>query len=256
VRSYASTDPPELSPEQIADQLIPAYWLAPQRRLAASAGMHRWIWDLRGPPPVASSHEYPISAAPHDTPRDPLGPRVVPGTYTVTLTADGKTSTTKLEVRLDPRTKLTAGVVAQQNQLEVRLADLLARSSQLVMETRSVTEQLARLGARAEALVSEVVAIANGPKEPPAGEYTPTARGIDQTIAGLYAATAIDAAPTTAELDAATTAERELEVLDRRWRIWKAGELAKLNHDLLVEGLAPIQPEQRPGARPISADED
>jgi photosystem II stability/assembly factor-like uncharacterized protein len=256
VRSYASADPPELSAEQIAHQLIPAYWLAPQHALPATAGMHRWIWDLRGPPPSASDHEYPISAAPHDTPRAPDGPRVMPGTYTVTLTANGKTLTTKLEVRLDPRTKLNASTVAQQNRLEVRLADLLAKSGQLVMQTRSVEEQLGRLGARAAAQAAEVAKIGAGPKDAPAGTYIPNASAVNHTIASLYAAIAIDAAPTMAQLDAATTADNELAALSRQWEDWKAANLPKLNRDLATEGLGPIRPEQHPSARPLSGDEE
>jgi photosystem II stability/assembly factor-like uncharacterized protein len=256
VRSYASTDPPELSPEQIADQLIPAYWLAPQHTLATTAGMHRWVWDLRRPPPLASDHEYPISAAPHGTPRAPEGSRVLPGTYTVALTVDGTPQTTKLEVRLDPRTKLAANVVAQQNQLETHLAELLARSAVLVMQTRSVAEQLERLGTRVHAQAELVDAIADGPKHPPDGTYVSSARGVNRTIAVLYGAVGIDAAPTAAQLDAATTAEHELAALSKRWDAWKASDLAAMNRDLAAAGLAPVKPEQHPTARPVSADED
>mgnify|MGYP001209283137 CR=1 FL=1 len=32
--------------------------------------MHRFVWDLHGPPPAALRHEYPISAIRHDTPRE------------------------------------------------------------------------------------------------------------------------------------------------------------------------------------------
>jgi hypothetical protein len=180
----------------------------------------------------------------------------MPGTYTVTLTANGKALTAKLEVRLDPRTKLSASAVAQQNRLEVRLADQLAKSAALVMQTRSVAEQLGRLGPRAAAQAGEVAALAAGPKDAPAGSNVPSAAGVNRTIASLYGAVAIDAPPTVAQLDAATTAESELAALSRRWEDWKAADLPKLNRDLATEGRAPIQPEQHPSARPLSADED
>jgi hypothetical protein len=218
--------------------------------------MHRWVWDLRGPPPIASEHDYPISAAPHATPRAPRGPRVLPGTYTVVLTANGKALTAKLEVRLDPRTKLAGNVVAAQHELEVHLARLLASSSQLIMETRSVEEQLARLGARVDAQAAEVAAIADGPKQRVAGTYAPTVHGVGGAIAGLYGAIDVDAAPTAAALEAAKTAERELDALRKRWDDWKAGPLVTLNRDLESAGLAPIKPELRPSARPVSGDED
>ncbi|HEY6032623.1 MAG TPA: hypothetical protein VIV58_00150, partial [Kofleriaceae bacterium] len=125
LRTYASSDPPDLTPAELAKQLIPAYWVMPPHQLGQTRGMHRWIWDLRRTRPHAPRYGYPISAAPHATVRTPEGARVAPGTYTVKLTVDGRSFTTKVEVLLDPRTRLPAAVVAQQNKLETQLADLL-----------------------------------------------------------------------------------------------------------------------------------
>ncbi len=69
VRAYASNDPPELSAQQIAEQLIPSYWLAPQHSLATTPGMHRWVWDLRGPPPRSPSERTTTRSAPRRTRR-------------------------------------------------------------------------------------------------------------------------------------------------------------------------------------------
>ena len=93
VRKFSSTDKPEVSEEELKKQLIPLYWLRPFHALSADAGMHRWVWDLHYPPPDSTRHEYPISAIPGDTPRLPLGPTALPGTYTARLTADGKNYT-------------------------------------------------------------------------------------------------------------------------------------------------------------------
>src|SRR6185437_1255998 len=93
VRRYSSTDRPDRSPEELQKEMIPAYWLKPFASLSTTAGMHRWVWDLRYAPPTTTQHEYPISAIPYRTPRYPLGPLVLPGSYTVRLTADGKTQT-------------------------------------------------------------------------------------------------------------------------------------------------------------------
>ena len=64
--------------------------------------MHRFVWDLHYPPPDALRRGYPIAAIYQDTPRDPLGPWVLPGQYTVKLTAGGKTSTQPLTVEDGP----------------------------------------------------------------------------------------------------------------------------------------------------------
>ena len=114
VRRYSSTDKPELTQEELEHQLIPQYWLRPQRILSADGGMHRWVWDLRYPPPNSTTHEYPIAAVPHDTPRHPLGPLVVPGKYQARLVAGGHTETAEFTVKMDPRVKASTADLQQQ----------------------------------------------------------------------------------------------------------------------------------------------
>src|SRR5258708_27054517 len=80
--------------------------------------MNRFVWDLRYPPPDALRHEYPISAIPHDTPAEPLGPFALPGQYQVRLTAGGTTLTQPLNVKMDPRGSTPAEGLA----LELKLA--------------------------------------------------------------------------------------------------------------------------------------
>jgi hypothetical protein len=85
-------DAPEATMEELSKQLIPLYWLRMPKTLPATPGMHRWVWDLHYTTPTATNYEYPISAVPHDTPRTPQGPLALPGTYTVRLTAGGKSA--------------------------------------------------------------------------------------------------------------------------------------------------------------------
>jgi len=88
VRRYASSDPPQpRDPNALAVQTI---WAPPTQPLPATAGMHRWLWDFRGPPTAA-----------RQGPR--AGAMVGPGTYTVKLTVDGKTLTQPLTLKRDPR---------------------------------------------------------------------------------------------------------------------------------------------------------
>jgi hypothetical protein len=60
-------------------------------------GVNRFAWDFRHQGAEA------IAKAKTDAGNPRKGPFVSPGTYTLKLTADGKTFTTKVEVRLDPR---------------------------------------------------------------------------------------------------------------------------------------------------------
>ena len=107
LRKYSSEDPIAPTPTELRTQLIPAYWPLRRGPLPKSAGMHRWIWDLRATAPTVAHYDYPIAAVPHRTPLAPQGPLVVPGTYTVRLTVDGKSETAPLTVKMDPRVHMS-----------------------------------------------------------------------------------------------------------------------------------------------------
>ncbi len=82
-------------------------------KAAGRRGVNRVVWDLRVEPPIADMVRGGGLAGPL------LGPTVMPGTYTVTLTAGGRAQSKKLEVQLDPR-------------LHVADADRRARQAALV----------------------------------------------------------------------------------------------------------------------------
>ncbi len=67
----------------------PDYWIRAHRPLLASAGLHRFVWDMHHERPAVANFSYPIAAIFQNTPRVPLGSWAVPGTYTVRLTAMG-----------------------------------------------------------------------------------------------------------------------------------------------------------------------
>ena len=59
--------------------------------LSASAGAHRFVWDLRYPRPQAINYGYSIATTwDSDTPVTPEGPLVLPGNYQLVLQVDGK----------------------------------------------------------------------------------------------------------------------------------------------------------------------
>ncbi len=124
VRRFASDDPVE---PPVEGRNIPDYWLRPPQGLSAAAGLHRFAWDLHEATPRAASFSYPIAATPFDTPREPRGPWVLPGSYTLRLTVDGRVLTQPLVVKMDPRVKTPATDLAAQHALSVRLCDAMAR---------------------------------------------------------------------------------------------------------------------------------
>jgi photosystem II stability/assembly factor-like uncharacterized protein len=263
LRSFSSSDPPDQSPEEVAKQLIPSYWLRPHRTLETGAGGHRWVWDLRGERPLAPSYEFAINAVPHDSVRSPLGPMVMPGTYTVKLTANGKTLTAPLEVRLDPRIKLPAAAVAQQHQLSERLAGLVTRSSKIVLAAQSTADQLGKLTGKPEPLAGQITAVTakvtvllSGPKTPPGpGRERPvTLGGVNGKLIQLYKLTDVDAAPTAVQISETTKAERELAQLTASWDALRNGDLAALNAALTAGGLTAIRPDLAPETRQDDGD--
>jgi hypothetical protein len=124
VRRYASDDAPE---PPVAGRNIPDYWIRPPQRLSAEAGLHRFVWDLREAVPQAGTFGYPMTAVYGDTPREPRGPWVTPGTYVVRLVVDGRAQEQPLTVRLDPRVKASREELEAQHTLSVRLCAALAR---------------------------------------------------------------------------------------------------------------------------------
>jgi photosystem II stability/assembly factor-like uncharacterized protein len=119
VRRYSSADPPEHPlPDPASDAPLPLYWYRKPQSLPASAGMHRFTWDLHYQPiPGVGGGRggggLPISAVPYDTVPAPTTPWVAPGTYTVHLQVNGKTFEQPIVVKPDPRVKTPALAMQQ-----------------------------------------------------------------------------------------------------------------------------------------------
>ena len=129
IRRYTSDD----QPVTIQDEgNVPFYWIRPSRILSTAPGLHRFVWDLHYPPPAGSTMRYPIAATPGDTAPEPKGPWVVPGTYTVKLTANGKSYTQPMVVTMDPRVKSGTLALQQQFALSKRIVDALATTQELL----------------------------------------------------------------------------------------------------------------------------
>ncbi len=241
VRSFSNTDKPDVTEEELRKQLIPLYWIPGPRQLAASAGMHRWVWDLSYAAPTATRHEYTIAAIPHGTPRMPLGPTVLPGIYTARLIVDGKTLTAPLTVKMDPRIKTPAAGLEKKFQAETRLASIVTQTSEAVLEGRSINAQLLKSepnsadlkGAVADfrGKLAALLGGAGGFVAPPSADMTLSRASED--AATLYQQIwQVDAEPTYSQTEAMASSDHASSDLLKRWAEFIATELPSFNRQL------------------------
>ena len=135
VREFSTADPVE---PPVEGRNTPDYWLRPHQPLPATAGLHRFAWDLRHAPPAVASYSYPIAAVLGATPRTPQGTLVPPGTYTVRLRADGVERTAPLVVRMDPRVKVPAAGLQLQYTMSRAIERALVRIAAALGAARAV----------------------------------------------------------------------------------------------------------------------
>jgi len=126
VRTYSSTDPvpavhPALDPvaynkicqetPSAPDCSQPLYWPAPPMVISTRQGLHRVWWDMRYDPIGEGGGGRGGgggAAVPRRTYASVNTPWAPPGAYTVRLTADGKSYTQPISLKLDPRVTASA----------------------------------------------------------------------------------------------------------------------------------------------------
>jgi photosystem II stability/assembly factor-like uncharacterized protein len=138
VRAYTSDD---VAPPPIAGLDKPTYWERPFTKPGTTAGMHRFVWDIREPAPDSPAYDLPISAVDNDTPRVPQGALLPPGRYQVRLTVDGVSSSQPLTILMDPRVRMTTAQLRAQFALAQRLASALDRVSSALRSTKDAKRQ-------------------------------------------------------------------------------------------------------------------
>jgi len=187
-------------------------------------------------PPV-TRRGYPISAIAHNTPLEPRGVWVLPGTYTVRLTVGGQSYTQPLAVRMDPRVKTPLAGLRQQFDLAQRIVAAWRKDSLALAEVRAMRARLDTLkqqagpGSRADsiaALDSKLAALVGAG----AGRFGgggrggaaagPTLASLNGQLGGLYGLLqGTDASPTLQATNAVAAAERGLGSVLGRWATLK-----------------------------------
>jgi len=267
IRRYSSDDKPAFTLDTLGKTLtVPTYWVRPPATLSTAPGMHRFVWDLRATPPESTGYGYPISAVAHDTPREPLGPNVQPGRYTVRLTAGGQTVTAPLMVLMDPRVTTPAAGLRQQYEVESHLVALINANFDAQAEVRGLDHQLEALSKQSNGPVADAVAglrkkvsfLAGSHAESPdpASKAVTLAR-VAGDLGELYGAMgSADTAPTALQTTALAIVEKDDAAVMARWKAIKSTDLPALNRQLSGAGIAMIELKAEPEPASESENEE
>ena len=234
VRRFSSEDVPD---PPIAGRNIPDYWIRPPQRLSTAAGMHRFVWDLHEPDPVGVNFGYPIAAVYMNTEREPKGPWVMPGAYTVTLMVNGKRMSQPLVVRMDPRVKTPSVALLRQHTLSVQMVQGLRRSSEAAAAVRGLRARIR--DARPNAPPAAAQAMDEFDRK--ASDLEGPVGRLSGELASLYNTLQdADVAPTTQLESVVRERNAALGAAITRWRTLRTTDLAALNTALRAAGVAEI----------------
>jgi len=260
VRRYSSPDQAPSLEKLAARHPVPMYWVRPTLILSAQAGMHRFVWDLHGPPPLALDHEFPISAILHNTPLYPLGVRALPGSYTVKLTVDGKSYTQALTLKMDPRIQTPIEDLRKQYEMETGAVEGMNGTYELLEQVKSVRTQIGELSGKAsnqkelakhlEALDQQCAELEGATQNPfwstpPTGKPPESLSTLHQHFAGMLAvADSADLAPTVQAQAEFLEFEESETALRKKWSAFREKEILDMNMELKKAGLPAIDPKK------------
>ena len=203
----------------------PTYWIRPLAKPSAKKGHQRFVWNLRYADPQGADRSYAIAAVLKNTPDGPVGPFVAPGNYTVRLTADQNTLEKKIEVRLDPRSKLSNSDLELQTDLSMRVYDAYGQL-QAVRDAVKAELQDSKTRKKTKSQLQKFIGKGNPSNGDPLYGSIREASLESETLAGLqrkllYLLVVLqnaDARPTEPMREAVTKLMRRVEEMRAKWR--------------------------------------
>lgn len=246
VRRFSSDDLlPKTNPKNLP---IAMEWVREAPPLSPESGMHRFVWDLH--------YELPKSV--HRSFYGPAGVWSLPGTYTVKLTANGKSSSQELTIKMDPRISASESGLRQEfvaaSGISARLGGVAAaqeRAEELqkqIAARKSAASGNAEVSAALAELAHKIDETHGAPAENEFGFFALRLPGAEQiTLHNVASALTgllmiVDGADAPPTADARTAAEKweaaAADVLER----WKAVEanVAAVNAVLEKAKLQPL----------------
>lgn len=244
VRRYASTDPVAPPDPKLK---IPRYWVRPPKVLSAEPGVHRFFWDMHLEPLKDVDLEYPMTAVFQKTAPQPTGPWALPGDYSVVLTADGKSLTQPLPLKMDPRVKASAADLTKQFELSKALYEARKALQPIGKSYEELVSDLAKAIEKAgdkpikgqlEGLTKKLQELAD-PARVRAGQSLEldVLNKVESLFGDLQD---VDAAPTSQVEAAAAELQRETKSVIERWGAIPR-DVAALNAALESAGLEKLK---------------
>jgi hypothetical protein len=120
------------APLPVADR-----WFPKSEMLDTTSGLHRFVWNMKwassGGPSADEDADF----------RNPSGPKVIPGTYQVRLTVDGRLQNQPLRIIMDPRSPATPPILKQQLETSQKIFAESAQARRALAEMTSLQKKLA-----------------------------------------------------------------------------------------------------------------
>jgi photosystem II stability/assembly factor-like uncharacterized protein len=250
IREYSSEDKAELPTSERAP--LPLYWYRSPLTLASTAGMHRFLWDMRYKPLEGGFRRggLPMAAIAHNTAPATNSIWAPPGLYTVKLTVNGQTLKQPILVRMDPRVKTPATGLALQFELSRAMYDGVLEAQGALQTMRGIRAQVKKIkeaagqapgdvGEALELFDTKAAAIEGGTGGPGGrgGFGGFGGAGGPETLVGITGSLmqlmnmlqAADAAPTSQMAEAVSERQDALADLMERWDEFRTKGVASLN---------------------------
>jgi len=216
-------------------------WFPKPEALSTTPGTHRFVWNLSWGNAGEPSLDEDDST--------PSGPRVVPGTYELRMTVDGRTQTQPLKVTMDPRSPATAETLQQQLQLGRQIFAETMEARGALAEAGSVEKKLAdiepKLGEQDSALKSivtdarrEIAEILT--KKEASGQAGGLRVAFTNLAAALRVVESGDRAVSSQDIAVYKESSQGVKAGIAAWTSFKQAKLPQLNRKLTEGGLAPI----------------
>ena len=229
VRRFSSADLlPKADPNKLP---IAMEWIRGEAALSAEAGMHRFVWDLR----------YALPKGVHRSLYGPAGVWSLPGNYTVKLTANGKSASQMLSVKMDPRISTPEDALRREfvaaSRVSARLGEVAAAQARAEELQKEIAARKTQAGGNSEVtaalveLEGKIAGVHGAPGEEEFGFFGLRLPGSEPATLLQASATltrlmmimdGADAAPTA---DAQTAAEKWEAVGAEALARWKSVEV-------------------------------